>query len=78
MKPGDRKSIAACLNKAYKVSITRTCKAIGLAISVYYYNAIKDDLQVIDKLNELVESKPRRGFPFFFGRIRKEGLLWNK
>ena len=78
VKPGDRKNIAAYLNKAYEVSITRACKAIGLAKSVYYYNSVKDDSQVIDKLNELVENKPLRGFPYFFGRIRNEGLLWNK
>ena len=33
---------------------------------------------MIDKLNELVENKPRRGFPYFFGRIRNQGLIWNK
>jgi putative transposase len=77
VKPGDRKNIAAYLNKAYEVSITRACKAIGLAKSVYYYYSVIYDSQVIDKLNKLVENKPRRGFPYFFGRIRNKGLLWS-
>ncbi len=78
VKPGDRKNVIAYLNKAFDVSITRACKTIGLPKSVYYYCSVKDDSAVIDKLNKLVESKPRRGFPYFFGRIRNEGLPWNK
>jgi putative transposase len=39
---------------------------------------VKDDSAVIDKRNKLVESKPRRGFPYFVGKIRNEGLPWNK
>ncbi len=32
---------------------------------------------VITKLCDLAESKPSRGFPYYFGRIRNEGLIWN-
>jgi putative transposase len=78
VKPGDRKNVAAYLHEAYEVSISRACTTIGLPKSVFYYCSVKDDSVVIDKLNELLESKPRRGFPYFFGRIRNEGLIWNK
>lgn len=44
---------------------------------MYYYESVKDDTMVIDKLNELAENKPTRGFPYYFGRIRNEGLVWN-
>lgn len=45
---------------------------------MYYYCSVKDDRAVIDKLNELVILKPTRGFPYYFGRIRNEGLVWNR
>jgi putative transposase len=77
VKPGDRKNIAAYLQEANKVSITRACKAIGFPKSMYYYNSVKDDSMVINKLTELAENKPARGFPYYYGRIRNEGLVWN-
>ncbi|MFN8331318.1 MAG: hypothetical protein U0T81_08890 [Saprospiraceae bacterium] len=48
----------------------------GLPKSVYYYESKKDDTQVIEKLQELVE-KAYEGYPYYFNRIRNEGLAWN-
>jgi len=45
---------------------------------MFYYRSIRNDGPVIDKLNLLVDIKPNRGFPYYFGRIRNEGLCWNK
>lgn len=78
VKSGDRKNAVAYLNKSYKVSITRACATLGMSKSVFYYSSVKDDSEVIDKLNQLVEVKSRRGFPYLFNRIRNEGLRWNK
>lgn len=78
VKSGDRKNAVAYLNKSYKVSITRACATLGISKSVFYYSSVKDDSAVIDKLNQLVEVKSRRGFPYLFNRIRNEGLRWNK
>jgi len=75
--PGDRKSITAYLQKTYEISVTKACKTIGLPKSVYYYHSVKDDSAVIDKLKELVEKKPTRGFPYYFKRMRNEGVEWN-
>ena len=61
----------------HQVSITRACKTTGFSKSQYYYQSKKDDSEVVDKLNELVENKPNRGFPYFFHRIRNEGYVWN-
>lgn len=77
VKPGDRKNIIAYLDGTYQVSITRACKVIGFAKSMYYYLSVKDDTVVIDKLKELAENKPSRGFPYYYRRIRNEGLVWN-
>jgi putative transposase len=44
---------------------------------MFYYKSCKDDSQVIDKLNDLAEKHPTRGFDHYFGRIRNDGLIWN-
>lgn len=75
--PGDRRNIVAYLQGTFQVSVTRACRATGLAKSVYYYRSCKDDSMVIDKLSELSQSKPTRGLPYYYGRIRNEGLIWN-
>lgn len=45
---------------------------------MFYYRSCKDDSLVINKLTELVEKSPNRGFRNYFGRIRNEGLVWNR
>lgn len=75
--PGDRKHIAAYLQQAYEISITRACKSIGLSKSVYYYTSVKDDSMVIEQLEQLAEKKSTRGFPYYFKRLRNDGFKWN-
>lgn len=77
VKPGDRKNVVAYLMTTHQVSITRACKTIHFAKSMYYYKSIKDDSEVINKLKELAEQKPREGQDKFYDRIRSEGLIWN-
>ena len=45
---------------------------------MWYYISKKDDSQVIDKLNDLAEVYPTRGFDDYYNRIRNEGLKWNR
>lgn len=75
--PGDRRDLAAYLERTHQVSITRACKLLGLAKSMYYYKSVRDDGLVINKLKLLAEQKPTRGFWYYYGRIRNEGLIWN-
>lgn len=74
---GDRRNVVAYLQETFAVSVTRACQATRLSKSVYYYRSSKDDTEVEEKLSELVEIKPTRGFPYYYGRIRNEGLIWN-
>lgn len=74
---GNRRTVVAYLTQTHQVSITRACSATGLPKSQYYYQSVKDDSAVIDKLNQLAENKPERGFPYYFHRMRNEGLPWN-
>ena len=46
--------------------------------SMWYYQTRKDDSAVIDKLSELSEQLPTRGFDEYYKRIRREGLQWNR
>lgn len=60
------------------VSVSTACKIVGLNRSMFYYERqLKDDSEVEQKLQELAERKPTRGFGHYFGLIRNEGLLWN-
>lgn len=63
--------------KQEAVSVGRACKIVGLNRSMYYYQSIKDDSEVEQKLQELAEKKSTRGFEHYYGLIRNEGLIWN-
>ena len=45
---------------------------------MWYYQTKKNDSEVINKLQELAEAKPTRGFDEYYKRIRREGLQWNR
>lgn len=45
---------------------------------MWYYQSRKDDTEVIDKLIEMSEIKPNRGFDYYYHRIRKQGFIWNR
>jgi putative transposase len=60
-----------------KISIARACKIMSLDRSMYYYDSIKDDSEVENKLREYAEKLPARGCPEYYKRIRKEGFGWN-
>lgn len=77
VKPGDRRQIVTYLGETYQVSVTRACTTLGVSKSVLYYRRVKDDSQVIEKLRELAEKKPTRGFRYYYGRLRNEGCAWN-
>ena len=78
MKRSGNRRMSVYLLRAYQVSIKRACKVIGLHRSMWYYQSKKDDQVVIDKLSQLAEQLPTRGFDEYYGRIRQEGLQWNR
>ena len=45
---------------------------------MFYYKSLKDDEPIISKLLELAEKYPTRGFDTYYGKIRMEGLIWNR
>ena len=66
------------MQATYQVSIGRACRLTSLHRSMWYYQSKRDDSEVIDKLNKLAEKLPTRGFDEYYGRIRNEGLDWNR
>ena len=46
--------------------------------SVYCYESVLNDEPIIEKLTDLAQSHPTRGFDCYFGRIRNEGYKWNR
>lgn len=77
VRPGDQKNIVAYLGQSYEVSIRRACNAINLSRSMYYYESVRDDSEVIDKLRELADKKPSEGQDKLYARIRQQGYTWN-
>ncbi len=61
----------------HQVSLKKACKIISLPRSVYYYRSVKDDSEVIRKLEELASKYPRRGCDKFYDMLRQEGYQWN-
>ena len=70
--------MADYLRDKYALSIRRVCQVINLHRSMWYYSSKKDDSEVIAKLEELAKKLPTRGFDEYYGRIRLEGLPWNR
>lgn len=70
--------MAAYLREFYQVSLTRACKTLLFAKSMYYYRSVKDDREVIDKLLELSVARPREGQDKYYQRLRLQGYTWNK
>ena len=51
---------------------------MDLSRSMWYYQSKRDDSEVVDKLSELAEQLPTRGFDEYYGRIRQQGYQWNR
>lgn len=45
---------------------------------MWYYESKKDDTEVVDKLSELAQQYPTRGFDEYYYKIRRDGLIWNR
>ena len=60
------------------VSVGRACRVINLHRSLWYYRSKKDDTEIVMKLQQYAELYPTRGFDDYFGKIRNEGLVWNR
>jgi len=60
-----------------KIPVSRACKLVSLPRSQYYYHSTKDDLKVIEALQELAFQHPAYGFRKLFAYLRRAGKTWN-
>lgn len=62
----------------HRLSKSKACRAVKLSRSAYYrVPQERDDREIIDALNELVEKHPRWGFWLCFDALRLTGHTWN-
>lgn len=66
------------LRNNYTVGIKRISRIVEYSRSSFYYQSKLDDTAIIEKLNELVEKKPHRGFDYYYKRSRREGCTWSR
>ena len=78
VSPAVKREMGLYLIKLYEVSVRRVCLLLNFCRSMWYYESRKDDGEVIEKLTELAEQLPTRGFDSYFGRIRLQGYIWNR
>ena len=57
--------------------ITRACRAAGISRSSFHYASRKtDDVELIERIKEIREKKPRWGYKRVHAKLRKEGFPW--
>ena len=68
------------LSKSEGLSIRRSCRAINLSFSVYYYNpkVKSEDELIISSLDEIAEKHPTYGFRKMYYLLRSQGKMWNQ
>src|SRR3546814_16411081 len=58
-------------------STARACRVVGLELSGYYDESIRNDTEVEEKRRYYATKHPTRGCPEYTKRIRREGMKWN-
>jgi putative transposase len=78
VRPDDKKAIVEFMVEEHGVSHRQACLAVSLPRSSYQYKAKeRDDSQLIQQLQQLVEKYPSIGFWQCFYRIRRMGHHYN-
>lgn len=78
MRPSVKKEVVKYLRSTFQVGVRLATKVVGISRSSWYYQSKLDDSEVIEKLNELTESHPTRGFENYYFRLRREGYKWSR
>ncbi|HEY9559182.1 MAG TPA: DDE-type integrase/transposase/recombinase [Anseongella sp.] len=65
------------MKEEHEISTARACRVVGLERSGYYYESIRNDTEVEEKLRYYATKHPTRGCPEYTKRIRREGMKWN-
>lgn len=49
-----------------------------LSRSMWFYQSMRNESEVIEKLFKLAKTYSSRGFDEYYYKIRREGLIWNR
>jgi len=66
------------LKDNYNASQRLICKTLNLYRSTLNRTKTKDDRVTENKLKELASKYPTRGMDYYYGKIRMQGLQWNR
>lgn len=78
VRPCAKKQAFHYLKDKYNASQRLICKTLNLHRSTLRRATIKDDSETENKLKELATKYPTRGMDFYYGKIRMQGLRWNR
>ncbi|MCR9081130.1 MAG: hypothetical protein NXH89_01815 [Cyclobacteriaceae bacterium] len=59
------------------MGISRACKRVDYYRSLFYYKAIKDDLEVVDTVRSYADWFGQYGFGLLYKRMCQERISWN-
>ncbi len=70
LKPCERKNLVLEILSQERTSITVACSIICFTRSMVYYTSCRNEQIIIEKLQELTDKYPTRGFDNYYGKIR--------
>lgn len=74
--PARRQAVRALVEQG--LPITRACVAVGISRSSFHYASRRtDDVELLERMKEIREKKPRWGAKRVHARLRKEGFVVN-
>ncbi|MES9938052.1 MAG: IS3 family transposase [Sedimenticola sp.] len=80
LRPPEKREAAEYMITNHELSITRSCRCVGLSRTAYYQqpvNWMQRDKPVIEALNQLTEEFPRSGFWKYRDILSLRGYPWN-
>jgi DNA-binding transcriptional ArsR family regulator len=74
--PARRQAVRALMD--HGLPITRACAAVGISRSSFGYESRRtEDVELLERIKEIREKKPRWGYKRVHAKLRKEGFLLN-
>lgn len=78
VRPCTKREVCSYLLSRYQTSISLACRTINLSRSTKYRKSTLDDSDVEEKLSQLARQYSSRGFDWYYLKIRRQGLKWNR
>ena len=74
--PARRQAVRALMD--HGLPMTRACTAVGISRSSFHYESRRtDDVELLERIQEIREKKPRWGYKRVHAKLRREGFPVN-